>query len=311
METTEKQKLEVVEKPKRSNKNKIVIIILSVIIVALICVLIGTGRKMYINITREEKVQTKNQQLQHQLDSLLTEHNKIKKEYGSLSGKLAVKDSTITAKADEIQKLIATQADYYSIKKKLEYLRGITQGYVSQIDSLYRVNKTLKNENVQIKDKFSKEQEKTTELTKDKEQLSEKVTLASSLKAYNIKGVPVRLKAGGKKEDVEEKAKRTDRIKVSFTLSENLIAQSGTKTIYIRIARPDDKILTVADDDEHAFDYNGQKIQFSIKQDIDYENKAMDLVMYWDKTDEFVEGTYVVSVFTDGYLIGEGQFAMK
>jgi FtsZ-binding cell division protein ZapB len=311
METAEKPKLEVVEKPKKSNKNKVVIIILSVIIVALLCLLIGTGRKMYINITKEEKVQAKNNQLQSQLDSLLSEHNKIKKAYGSLSGKLAEKDSTITAKADEIQKLIASQADYYSIKKKLEYLRGITQGYVSQIDSLYRVNKTLKNENVQITDKYTKEQEKATALAKDKEQLSEKVTLASSLKAYNIKGIPIKLKSGGKKEDVEDKAKRTDRIKVLFTLSENLIAQPGNKTIYIRIARPDDKILTVADDDDHAFDYNGQKIQFSIKQDIDYENKAMDLVMYWDKTDEFIEGTYVVSVFTDGYLIKKGQFVMK
>ncbi len=311
METTEKPKLDIVEQPKKNNKNKVVIIILSVIIVVLACLLIFTGKKMYVNITKEEKAQTKNQQLQHQLDSLLTEHNKIKEEYGSLSGKLADRDSTISAKAEEIQKLIASQADYYSIKRKLDYLRGITQGYVSQIDSLYRVNKTLKDENVKIKDKFSKEQEKTTELTKDKEQLNEKVTLASSLKAYNIKGIPVKLKSGGKKEDIEDKAKRTDRIKVVFTLSENLIAQPGTKSIYVRIARPDDKILTVANDDDHAFDYNGQKIQFSIKQDIDYENKAMDLVMYWDKTDEFIAGTYVVSVFTDGYLIGEGQFVMK
>jgi hypothetical protein len=33
--------------------------------------------------------------------------------------------------------------------------------------------------------------------------------------------------------------------------------------------------------------------------------------MYWDKTDEFMEGTYVVSVFTDGILIGESQFSLK
>jgi len=290
---------------------KIVIAVLALIIAVLVWQLIITKTRVNTFTIEKEKAQTQNTALQHELDSLLTEHEKIKKEFGNLSGQLSEKDSIILAKAEEIQNLIATQADYYRIKKKLDYLRGITQGYVSQIDSLYRVNKVLKDENVVIKDKYDKEQVKTTELTKDKENLNAKVTLASSLKAYNIKGVPVRSKSGGKKEEIEDKAKRADRIKVSFTLSENLIAASGSKSIYIRIARPDDKILCVGTGDSYSFDYNGEKIQYSITKSIDYENKAMDITMYWDKTDEFIAGTYVVSVFTDGMLIGESQFALK
>lgn len=290
---------------------KIVIAVLALIIAVLVWQLIITKTRVNTFTIEKEKAQTQNTALQHELDSLLTEHEKIKKEFGNLSGQLSEKDSIILAKAEEIQNLIATQADYYRIKKKLDYLRGITQGYVSQIDSLYRVNKVLKDENVVIKDKYDKEQVKTTELTKDKENLNAKVTLASSLKAYNIKGVPVRSKSGGKKEEIADKAKRTDRIKVSFTLSENLIAASGSKSIYIRIARPDDKILCVGTGDSSSFDYNGEKIQYSITKSIDYENKAMDITMYWDKTDEFIAGTYVVSVFTDSMLIGESQFALK
>jgi len=311
MENTEKQDLENFEKPKKSNTFKVISIILALIIAVLAWQLIITKTKVNTFTIEKEKTQLKNTELQHALDSLLTEHEKIKKEYGSLSGKLTEKDSIITAKADEIQQLIASQADYSRIKKKLEYLRGITQGYVSQIDSLYRVNKNLKDENVQITDKYEKEHTKTTELTKDKENLTQKVSLASTLKAYNIKGTPVRLKSGGKKEELEDKAKKAERIKVSFTLSENLIAPSGTKTIYVRIARPDDKILCVTADESNSFDYNGEKIQYSIKNDIDYQNTAQDIVMYWDKTDEFTAGTYVVSVFTDGLLIGESQFALK
>jgi cell division protein FtsB len=297
---------------KQNNKSyKIIIAVLALIIIVLGCLFIVTKIKVNTFTIEKEKAATKNVQLQHELDSLVKEHENIKKEYSSLSGQLTTKDSIILAKADEIQKLIASQADYYRIKKKLDYLRGITQGYVSQIDSLYRVNKVLKDENVVIKDKYDKEQVKTTALTKDKENLTEKVTLASSLKAYNLKGTPIRKKSGGKKEEVEEKAKRTDRIKVSFTLSENLIAPSGTKTIYIRIARPDDKILTTSADISYTFDYNGEKIQYSVKKDIDYQNKAMDITMYWDKLEDFTAGTYVVSVFTDELLIGESQFALK
>jgi len=290
---------------------KIIIIIMALIILVLGWQLFVSRTKVNTFTIEKEKAATKNVQLQHELDSLITEHDKIKKEYSNLSGQLTAKDSVILAKADEIQKLIASQADYSRIKKKLDYLRGITQGYVSQIDSLYRVNKVLKDENVVIKDKYDKETVKTTELTKDKENLTEKVTLASTLKAYNIKGVPIRKKSGGKKEEVEDKAKRTDRIKVSFTLSENLIAPSGNKTIYLRIARPDDKILTISSDAAYTFDYNGEKIQYSVKQDINYQNKSMDITMYWDKLEDFTAGTYVVSVFADELLIGESQFSLK
>jgi cell division protein FtsB len=303
METTEK---------KSTNKTyKIVIVVLGIIIIALATLLIFTKIQVHTIVIEKQETQKKSYMLQHQLDSLLTEHEKIKKEYGNLTSQLSGKDSIILAKADEIQKLMNSQADYNSIKRKLEYLRGITQGYVSQIDSLYRVNKVLKDENVQITDKFEKEQVKTTELTKDKEQLSEKVSLASTLKAYNIKGIPVRLKSGGKKEEIADKAKKADKIKVTFTLSENLIAASGNKTIYVRIARPDEKILSVSNDSTNEFDYNGKKIQYSVKKDIDYQNKAMEITLYWDKIEGFTPGAYVVSVFTDGYLIGEAQFGLK
>ncbi len=307
METPEKKPN--TETNKNNNTYKIIVVILVLLIAVLTWQLIVTKTTVHTFTIEKEKAQAKNSALQHELDSLLTEHEKIKKEYGNLSGQLTEKDSIILSKADEIQKLIATQADYYKIKRKLDYLRGITQGYVSQIDSLYTVNRVLKKENVEIKDQFEKEQVKTTALTKDKDSLTEKVSLASTLKAYNIKGTPIRLKSGGKKEEVEDKAKRIDRIKVSFTLSENLIAPNGNKTIYVRIARPDEKILTLSNDD--TFDYNGEKIQLSIKKDIDYQNKAMDISMYWDKTEDFAAGNYVVSVFTDGILIGESQFVLK
>lgn len=298
------------EKLNPNNKKfKIIIIVLAVVIAVLGVFLIRTTTKVNVFTIEKEKTMAKNAELQHGLDSLLTEHDKIKKEYSLLSSQLSEKDSIILAKADEIQNLIATSADYYKIKRKLEYLRGITQGYIAQIDSLYKVNKELKDENVVISDKYTKEKVKTSELTKERQTLTEKVSLASTLKAYNIKGIPVRTKSGGKKEEVEEKAKRTDRIKITFTLSENLIATSGSKTIYLRIARPDDKILTSAE--ANTFTYNGESIQYSVKKDINYQNKVMDIVMYWDKIEDFTAGTYVISVFTDGYLIGESQFGLK
>jgi septal ring factor EnvC (AmiA/AmiB activator) len=175
--------METAENKPNTKKYKIIISILSIVIVVLAWQLIVSKTKVNTYTVEKEKAVSQNNQLQHELDSLLKEHDRIKSEYGSLSAKLSEKDSIIVAKADEIQKLIASQADYGRIKRKLDYLRGITQGYVTQIDSLYRVNKTLKDENIKIKEDYTKETAKTTELTKDKEKLTEKVNLASLLKA--------------------------------------------------------------------------------------------------------------------------------
>jgi hypothetical protein len=296
----------------KKSKNKIyliLIIVLALSNIVLLWLFINTKSEVKTIIVKQEQTLTKNTELQHELDSLVSEHEKIKKEYGTLDGKLKEKDSIILANAHEIQKLISTQADYKQVKKKLDYLRGITQGYVSQIDSLLKINDVLTTENVKIKGDLKSEQNKTIELTKDKEQLNEKVTIASNLKAYNVIATGVRVK-GEKKEVVTDKAKKIDKIKISFTLSENLISSSGNKTIYVRIAGPDNVILYSGDADYSFFIFNGQKMQYSLKKDIVYQNKAMDITMYWDNTEKYSLGTYKVIVYVDSYKVGESEFTV-
>ena len=305
MENTEK---------KSTTSYKITIGILLLIIAALTWQLITTKIQVKTIIVEKTKEITKATELQSELDVLMAEHEKIKKEYSNLSNKLSEKDKIILDNAAEIQRLIASQGDYRKIKKKLEMLRSYTQGYIHQIDSLFTVNKVLKEENVKIKGDYQKEQDKNVELVKDKDILNTKVSQASVLKAYNISSVGVKTKSGGKKEIDAEKAKRVDKIKVCFTLSENLIIAPGKKTIYVRIARPDNLILTKGSDDIYTFESNGTKLQYSLKQEIDYQNKAQNICMYWEKADKKAEamtGKYFVTVFADGNQIGESSFQLK
>jgi len=302
------------ETKKNSTIYKIIIAVLLAIIGILIWQLIVTKIEIKTIVVEKSKSQTLSLELQSELDSLVKEHNKIKDQYGSLSSKMSEKDSIIQAYSDEIQKLIASQADYGRIKRKLDFLRKITQGYVLQIDSLYRVNKSLRDENVKITEDFSKEKEKTVALTKDKEDLTTKVATASTLKAYNIAGVGIRTKSNGKKEEDADKAKRVDKIKINFTLSENLIIPPGPKTIYVRIARPDKQILCLGSEDTYSFMYNGSRLQYSLKQEINYQNKAQNITMYWVKTNKeasAMKGIYHINVFCDDMEIGESSFELK
>ena len=298
------------EKKSKTKIYLILIIVLALSNVILLWLLVNTKAEVKTIIVKQEQSVTKNVELQHELDSLLSEHEKIKSEYGSMDNKLKEKDSIILANAKEIQNLISRQADYKQVKKKLDYLRGITQVYVSQIDSLLKINNVLTTENVKIKGDLKNEQDKTIELTKDKEQLNEKVTIASNLKAYNVVASGVRVK-GGSKESITDKCMKVDKIKISFTLSENLISSSGNKTIYLRIAGPDNVILYTGNSESSYFILNGQKMQYSLKKDIVYQNKAMNVTLYWDNTDNYSPGTYKVVVYVDSYKVGDSDFTLN
>ena len=191
-------------------------------------------------------------------------------------------------------------------------MRVISQGYLKQMDSLYTVNRELREENEQIRSSYQKEQQKSSSLLKDKEALSEKVSSAAVLKAYKITGAGVR--DNGDKERATDKAKRVEKIKVCFTLSENPLLSAGRKDVYVRISRPDKMILARGKGDEYAFNYKGEILQYSIKETVNYQNQSIDLCLYWINRsikDDLPAGVYVVSVYSDDFEIGQSSFELK
>lgn len=296
------------------SKNLIIILgVLGVIVVALAIWLVIT--KIDVSELKELKAEKEQQriELKSELDTLLVQHNKIKEVYGQLSDTLFVRDSIIQENANEIKKLLDTKWRYYKVKKKLARLQKIAQGYVHQMDSLYTENKVLKDKNIKITKDYNLELKKNIELTKIKKALNEKVNTASVLKTYNLKAEAIQLRWGGQKTKVVDKAKKVDKIKICFTLSENTIIPAGQKEVYIRIAKPDKLILTPSRRDSYSFIYKGEQLQYSIKKEIDYQNEAQDLCLYWTNksSEEMIEGTYHVEIFVDDNVIGHTKFILN
>ncbi|MGV8112182.1 hypothetical protein SDC9_24895 [bioreactor metagenome] len=294
---------------KSRNKSLIIIVILLAAMALLTWLYLSTRSRLGSLLEEKEKQRV---ELQHELDSLITEHNNIKLEYGSFSDSLAAKDSIIQANAIEIRKLLDTQYEFYKVKKKLDRLRSISQGYLKQIDSLYTVNQELKAENEQIRSSYQMEQQKSSSLLKDKEALTEKVTMAAVLKAYKITASGVR--GSGDKERITDKAKRVEKVKVCFTLGENPLLSAGAKDIYIRIARPDKIILARGRGDDYSFSYKGEILQYTMRETVNYQNQAMDICTYWinrSAKENLPEGVYVVSVYTGDFEIGQTSFELK
>ena len=265
-------------------------------------------------IVKEQQTATSNTQLSDELASLLAEHDSLKAAYSDLAEQLSEKDSIIMADAQEIQRLINQQADYNLIKKKMARLQNISKEYVKEMDRLIEENKVLKEENTQLTDNLAKTREEKTAVEQVNQDLTNKINQAATLKAYNIAGRAVYTKTRNHTEVITEKASKARRLKTTLTLAENSLIEPGSYNIYCRISVPGDgRVLTPGKSDAYTFMNDGQRLQYTAKQTVNYVQKAENVTLYWDirENDKAIKGTYIVQVFSDNGLLGESRFTLN
>ena len=173
-----------------------------------------------------------------------------------------------------------------------------------QIDSLNRINQALTAENQQVKKQYSEATRQITTLSREKKNLNEKVTLAAQLDATNIVATPL-----NKRGKTAKKVKDAKKIAISFTIVKNITASTGNKTLYVRIAKPDNEVLTKSA--SNTFEYEDRSIAYSIKKYFEYTGEELTQTVYWDVEEFLAAGTYKVYLFCDGNMIGQGSFSMK
>lgn len=301
------------ENRKKSNLPLWLYALLGLLVIGLVVVFVlWNGDKSKMKKLEAEK-EMQRLDFQAEVDSLLKVHNELKDSYGELSLELAEKDSIIQADAIEIKKLLDSQWDYNRIKKKVTQLQDISQRYVRQMDSLYTVNRELVAENERIREEFQAERRQNTTLTRQKEELANKVNQAATLKLYNYSACAVRFKGSGK-ETTTDRADRAERIRVDFTVAANDLVSPGTKLFYVRIADPTKAIITKGTGDEYSFKANGETLQFTEKVRVNYDGTATPVRAYYSKPTNFEmrPGTYFVDVYEEGgKLVGQTSVDLK
>ena len=150
-----------------------------------------------------------------------------------------------------------------------------------------------------------------TNLTDERDNLQSKVDIASVLKAENIKITMVNEK--GKEYEKEPfKAKKIDKLKITFNLAKNPVAETGTKPIAIRIVEPGGAALyDLATGGGSFTSKDGKEIFYSAKQEIMFANKSEKLNFMYSKGSLFKAGSHEVEVYEGENLIGKGIFNVK
>jgi len=199
--------------------------------------------------------------------------------------------------------------ELFNLKKENEVLRSIMRGYVKQIDSLNTLNVKLNSVLDETNNKLTETTTERDNYKKDSEQKGEQLKKGAKLQAYGFTSEALRMRLNNTTEPTT-KAKNVVQMRSSFTVGENQIASSGIKSVYLQIIAPNGEVLQSRSSNVIDTD-NGQQ-GFSDKKDIDYNNQAIDLTIYYDlKGQDIGKGNYKVRIYCEVQLIGTDSFTLK
>lgn len=281
-------------------------IILFIISVILTWKLINYKAEIQTLIVEKEIVTDEKAQMIAKLEKLQKEYDQLASENENLSEMFQKEKEHVEKLLNQIRSEKGSLEKY---KNKVSALEARLLEYEQQIEELKSQNKELVEENFVIKTSLDSTIIENVTLQQNNEALNDKVDKGSVLTAYDINAGGINTKNSGK-EIPTVKSKKADKIRICFTIGENVIADYGKKDVFIRIADPAGKILSKGGDN-YTFEFNGKQLQYSLKETIDYRNKALDLCLYWDKSGDFVSGTYYVDIFVEGNNIGTTSFLFE
>ncbi|MCC7051279.1 MAG: hypothetical protein IT239_05820, partial [Bacteroidia bacterium] len=240
METNEEKNTPTQNDPKKGNNNKI-FMALSILLAAVSGFL---GYQLYnqkevvkTQIVEIEKKTSEYDLAKQELGDLKTRFDSITTDNKQLQGRLDEGREKIAELEQTIEKYKDDAAALGKARRELQTIRGLIKSYLRQIDSLNTANQTLVAEKASVQKNLDAEKNVTKQLNEEKVSLNQKVEMGSKLKAFNVKATGINEK--GKREVETTRSRKADKIKCCFTLSENSIAKTGEKTVYMKITGPD------------------------------------------------------------------------
>ncbi|NDW19565.1 hypothetical protein D0T53_11675 [Dysgonomonas sp. 216] len=283
---------------------------LAVAIVLLVLGLCVAGYFIFKKNTEIEELQQSSEISKQQLED---EYESISMQYEGF--KFSVKNDSLLRMLDneqaKVQRLLeelrtvksTNKAEITRLNNELSSLRKILKSYIIQIDSLNRANERLTQEKAAITKKYQETTQTLSKVTQEKQNLTEKVTLAAKLDA-----AAVSVSATNSKGKVQKKIKSVEQLIVSFVLTKNITAEPGERTIYVRIMKPDDEVLVKSR--ANVFQYENREINYSMKRSVEYGGEETPVTLYWAVEEYLMPGTYRADIFADGSLIGSRSFTL-
>ncbi len=288
---------------------KILIALLAIIFAALIGGLIylykNLDEQKQENREMQELAELDKKEMENEYQQFAAQYSEMKTQINndSIIEQLSAEQEKTQRLLAELQRVKANDArEITRLKKELATVRAVLRSYVLEIDSLNRLNQNLVEENTRVKAQFQEATNKIAGLNTEKQSLSEKVAIAAQLDAIAI-NMTAKNKRGKKTEDMN----KCKVVQVDFALAKNVTASSGMKNVYVRITTPTGSVLG----EGGTFNYENRTLEYSMKKSVEYGGQETPVSLFWNVNQAMSGGTYRVSIFADGHMIGSKSFSFK
>lgn len=289
------------------NQKTLFITAVAVLIVAILGVTYLLFTEKQTNRELVQEFQLDKEDLENEYTHFVKQYDELKMTVSndSLSQLLEQEQLKTQRLLEELRTVKSSNAmEIRRLKKELATLRKVMVGYINQIDSLNKLTAQQKKVIDDVTKKYNRASQQINTLAEEKKNLDKKVTLAAQLDATHI-----RIEPRNKRGKVARKVKDVVKLAISFTIVKNITAENGERTLYIRIAKPDNDVLTK--NPANTFTYENRSLAYSIKKFIEYNGEEQNVNVFWDVEEFLYAGDYRVDIFDGGNLIGSQTFSMK
>lgn len=202
-------------------------------------------------------------------------------------------ESALVRKDEEIARLRSENTE----------LSTQNQTLTSEVNTLTTIKSELETEKTALSDSVNNYSLRNREL-------SDKVTLAAALKATNI-GINAINSRGRERDGGDYKARRIDKIKVSFKLIENPLTKKENKTVYMRLVDPAGNVVSDMATGSGSFNFGGKETVYTAKQTIFYDNTGQTVDFIYSRGAAYEAGNYTVELYSEDFRIGQTSFTVK
>lgn len=240
------------------------------------------------NEKKSESFNAEKQILQTQLQEILVSYDKVKAENVELKKN--------QAEFFENYSSLASTAS-----PELEYTTD--KSPAGKVHNLRIQNENFRNQISELETKIERNKIKIHQIEEHNFSVEEK-TVVKQLKAVNVNARGVRVLTDLYKKN---KVQPIQELRVCFTLEGSEFVGVGNKKVYIQIINPNNQIVSLEKD--FFEDSQGNKVIYSSKTDVAYNQKDTDVCTYVDlEKNKTIKGTYKVNLFYNSIKIGSTSY---
>jgi predicted nucleic acid-binding Zn-ribbon protein len=291
----------------RSNTGLLLLVVLLLISnVAMLWMLMQRNKEVDQTTQQVETLTSEKDNVTFMLENMLASYDTLKTENEQVTVEMEAQKAQVERLLDQVKR---GNYDLSKAKKEAETLRKIMKGYVVTIDSLNQANQALQAENVGLTQELGEVKGQKEAITSKAQELEGKIAKGSVLHTTAISAGALYMRNTGKQVETD-RAKKAEMIKSCFTLGQNTVTTSGDKVLYMRVISPDGKVLP-SSESNNRFQYNGVEGEFSARREVNYQNQAVDVCIFWTGSEELKTGQYIVEIYEGGALVSKANFNLK